>query len=494
MRKLARALGFLLVAGLPAFGAAAAPRRCDVLIQGAVVVTSDAAGHVYSSGAVAVEGNRIVAVGPEAEVAGRFESPRRIRAQGKILMPGLVNAHGHAAMTIFRGLGPDRALQDWLTNVIFPAEARNVSPELVHDGTLLACLEMLEGGTTTFADMYYFESDAARAVHEAGMRAVLGETFIDAPAPDHKDLAETLRSAEEFIKKWKPDPLIVPSVAPHAPYTCSWTTLEAARRLALKYGVPLQIHVAETRKESDDALAKWGRTPVRYLKEIGFFAALPYCPDLIIRPDADANMVLGVDCSQTRETRQPVATVIAHGVHVPAEDRAILKELGIAVAHNPESNMKLSSGAAPVAEYEKEGIVWSLGTDGAASNDDLSMFEAMDYAAKLAKLSTGDPSALPARAVVRAATIGGARALGLDKKTGSLEEGKEADMILVDASSAHAVPGEDVYATIVYSLKSSDVTDVWVAGRQLVKDRRPTALDEASIKARAIGWRKKIKP
>ncbi len=468
------------------------PRKCDLLIRGATVVTMDGAGHVYSPGALAIAGDAILAAGPEKEIVARFSGRKTVDAAGKFALPGLVNTHGHAAMTLLRGLGPDLGLQDWLTKVIFPAEARNLSVEFVRDGTRLACLEMIEGGTTTFADMYYFESEAAEAVHEAGMRGVMGETFIDFPTADHKDLAEILKYTEEFIGKWKSDPLIVPSVAPHAATTCSWNTLDAARRLALKYGVPIQIHVAETRREVDDALAKWGRTPVQYLKEIGFFGALPSCADLIIRPDANMNMTIGVDCSQTPGTRQPVPTIAAHGVFLDAEDRATLRSLGIAVAHNPESNMKLASGAAPVAKFEKEGLLWSLGTDGAASNDDLSMFEAMDFAAKLAKLTSGDPAAVPARAAVRAATISGARALGLEKSIGSLEEGKKADLILVDASAAHAIPGDDPYATIVYSLKASDVTDVWVAGRQLLRDRRPTTLDDAAIRSKARLWRARI--
>lgn len=485
---------FLVLAWLTAGGAfGASPRRCDLLIRGGIVVTVDEADHVYSPGALAVDQGRIVAVGPEEAVAALFAGRQEVNAAGRLVLPGLVNTHGHAAMTLFRGLGADRGLQDCLTKVILPAEARNVSAELVRDGTRLACLEMIEGGTTTFADMYYFESAAAEAVHESGMRAVLGETFIDAAAPDHRDLPETLRYAEAFLRRWKADPLIVPSVAPHAPYTCSWTTLEAARRLAIQYHVPLQIHVSETKKEVDEAIAKWGRSPVQYLKEIGFFGELPFCMDLLIRPDANPSMITGIDCSETKQAGQPVPTIAAHAVHTFPEDRAVFRELGIAVAHNPESNMKLASGAAPVANYEKEGVLWSLGTDGAASNDDLSMFEAMDFAAKLAKLSTGDPAVLPARAVVRAATRNGARALGLASRIGSLEAGKDADVILVDAGAAHAVPGDDPYAMIVFSLKASDVTDVWVAGHALLRNRKPLTLDPAIILARARNWRRNIR-
>jgi 5-methylthioadenosine/S-adenosylhomocysteine deaminase len=292
------------------------------------------------------------------------------------------------------------------------------------------------------------------------MRAIMGETFIDFPVPDHRDLAETIARTREFLERWKGDPLIRPAVAPHAPDTCSKETLLAARKLAAEFHVPIEIHVSETRHEVVASLERWGRSPVAYLQGIGFFGISP--------------------------------TILAHVVWLEEGDVAILASPGIGVSHNPESNMKLASGIAPVARYEKENVAWSLGTDGPASNDDLSMFEAMDFAAKLSKVSTDDPTALPARAVVRAATIGGARVLGLDARIGSLETGKEADLILVDATAPHAVPGTDPEAMIVYSLKASDVTDVWVAGRRLLDRRRPLTLEGAAIVARARGWRRKI--
>ena len=459
----AAALIGLVTATSASPGASPAPyplRRCDVLVRGGIVVTVDGEHRIFSPGAVAIAAGRIAAVGPERDVAGAFTARETVDASGKIVMPGLVNTHGHAAMTLLRGIGGDLALQDWLTEVIFPAEAKNVSPEFVRDGVRLACLEMIEGGTTTFADMYYFESDAAAVVHEVGMRAVLGETFIDFPVPDHKDLDETLRYTEAFIRRWKGDPLVVPAVAPHAPYTCSKETLLAARHLADAENVPLEIHVAETRKELDDARRTWGKTPLEYLDGIGFLGHVP--------------------------------TVLAHVVWPGDGGAALIRKAGAAVSHNPESNMKLASGAAPIAEYEKQGVVWSLGTDGAASNDDLSMFESMDFAGKLARLSASDPTALPARAIVEAATMGGARALGLDRKIGSLETGKEADLIAVDGRSAHAVPGDDPEAMIVYSLKASDVTDVWVAGRRLLAARTPRTIDPKAATARARAWRARI--
>ena len=444
----------------PAPAPSSAPRRCDVLVRGGIVLTEDAGHQIFSPGAVAIADGRIAAVGPERDVAASFSPAETVDASGEIVMPGLVNTHGHAAMTLLRGLGGDLALQEWLTKVIFPAEAKNVSPGFVRDGVRLACLEMIEGGTTTFTDMYYFESDAAEVVHEVGMRAVLGETFIDFPVPDHKDLEETLRYAEAFIRRWKGDPLVTPAVAPHAPYTCSKETLLAARRLADAENVPILIHVAETRREVEDARRKWGKTPLEYLQSIGFLGHVP--------------------------------TVLAHAVWPGDGGGAIIRRAGASVSDNPESNMKLASGAAPVADYAREGVLWSLGTDGAASNDDLSMFESMDFAGKLARLTASDPTALPARVIVEAATIGGARALGLGGRVGSLEPGKEADLIAVDTGAAHAVPGDDPEAMIVYSLKASDVTDVWVAGRRLLARRVPRTIDPKAASERAREWRVRI--
>jgi 5-methylthioadenosine/S-adenosylhomocysteine deaminase len=447
----------LLVAAVSAFGS---PRSCDTVIRGGTVVTVDGGDHVYSPGIVVIDRGQIDQIGPDGGSAAPCAARETVDAAGRIVMPGLVNTHTHAAMSLLRGLGADMSLQEWLTKKIFPAEARNVTAAFVRDGTLLACLEMIQGGTTAFADMYYFESEAAQAVHEAGMRGVLGETFIDFPVPDHKDLSQTLRMTESFVRRWKNDPLVVPAVAPHAPYTCSRETLSAARELASRLGAPLLIHVSETRQEVEQAKQKWGKSPIQYLDSLGFFGGPP--------------------------------VVAAHVVWPEGEDLATLKSRGVAVAHNPESNMKLASGIAPVAEFEKRGIVWSLGTDGAASNDDLSMFEAMDMASKLAKVSTGDPTVLPARVVVRAATLGGARALGLDAKIGSLEVGKEADVILVDATTSHAEPGDDPFAMIVSSLKAADVTDVWVAGKRLLKHGIPMTLDPSGIRQKALEWRARI--
>jgi len=446
-----------------------APREAiDFLLSGGTVVTVDEKFSVFSPGAVAVKDGKIVAVGPAADVIARYGALSRYDATGKIVMPGLVNTHTHAAMTLLRGLADDLPLDRWLIENIFPAEGKNVSPGFVYDGTLLAALEMIEGGTTAFADMYYFESDVARAVDKAGLRAVLGETFIDFPVPDHKDLAETLAFMANFAKKWKGHPRITPAAAPHSAYTCSKETLLAARDIAQKEGLPLLLHVAESPKELSDSREKKGKSPVAYLASIGFFD-LP-----------------------SSGTRLPI--VGAHAIWMDAADRALVKQYGVALSHNPESNMKLASGIADVATWEKEGLLWGLGTDGpAGSNNDLSMFEAMDFAGKLAKVSTGDPTALPAREIVAAATREGARALGFGEKTGSLEPGKRADIVAVETRTAHEEPFEDVYSTLVYSSKASDVTDVWVDGKRLLANRRCRTLDEKAVLDAAVRWRKKVR-
>jgi 5-methylthioadenosine/S-adenosylhomocysteine deaminase len=463
-----RSAGLLLIV-LTAVAATPARREpVDLLITGGIVVTVDEKFTVFSPGAVAIRKGAIVAVGPAADIGAKYAARERFDASGKIVLPGLVNTHTHAAMTLLRGIADDLPLDRWLTENIFPAEKKNVSPEFVYDGTLLAALEMIEGGTTSFADMYYFMSDVARAVDKAGLRAVLGETFIDFPVPDHKDLPETLAFMDAFAKKWKGHPRIVPAPAPHAIYTTGKETLIAARDFAHREKLPLLIHVAESPKELAEAREKWGKTPVAYLASIGFFD-----------PPAGGS-------------RLPI--VGAHAIWMDAADRALLKQYGVAVSHNPESNMKLASGIADVTAWEREGLLWGLGTDGpAGSNNDLSMFEAMDFAGKLAKVSSNDPTVLPARELVAAATREGARALGLGEKAGSLEAGKRADVIALDAQTAHEQPFDDVYSTLVYSAKTADVTDVWVDGKRLLANRRCTTLDRRAVLDAARKWRAKIR-
>jgi 5-methylthioadenosine/S-adenosylhomocysteine deaminase len=417
------------------------------------VVTMDAGRRVIENGAVAIRGERIVAVGTRAEIDRRFQTRQRLDRPESLIAPGLVNTHAHAAMSLFRGIADDLRLQEWLEKYIFPAEARNVSPEFVRWGTRLACLEMLLSGTTTYADMYYFEDVVAEATKEAGLRGVLGETIIGFPAPDAKTPAEALRFTERYIERFRNDPLIVPAVAPHALYTNSEETLRACRRLANRYGVPLLTHVSETRRERDDTLAKWNKTPVAVLDSFGVFDG---------------------------------RTVAAHAVWVNDADLAILKARGVGVAHCPSSNMKLASGVAPVVKMLALGLAVGLGTDGpAGSNNDFNLMEEMDLAAKLQKVTSGDPQALPASQAVEMATILGARVLGLEKEIGSIESGKRADLITLRLDRPNAVPLYGVYSQMVYALKGCDVRDAMVNGRVLLRDRQALTMNAAEILAKA---------
>ena len=425
------------------------------------VVTVDAGRRVIADGAVAIRGERIVAVGTRAEIDRRFQARQRLDRPESLIAPGLINTHAHAAMSLFRGIADDLRLQEWLEKYIFPAEARNVSPEFVRAGTRLACLEMLLSGTTTYTDMYYFEDVVAEATREAGLRGVLGETIIGFPAPDAKTPAAALAFTERYIQRFRNDSLIVPAVAPHALYTNSEETLRASRALANRYGVPLVIHVSETRRERDDALAKWNKTPVGVLDSWGVFNG---------------------------------PTVAAHAVWVDDADLEILRARGVGIAHCPSSNMKLASGVAPVVKMLALGMAVGLGTDGpAGSNNDFNMMEEMDLAAKLQKVTTGDPQVLPALQAIEMATIRGARVLGLDKEIGSLETGKRADLITVRLDQPNAVPLYGVASQMVYALKGGDVRDAMVNGRLLLRDRRPLSLNAVEIMAKAEEFAAKVR-
>ena len=399
--------------------------RADAIVTGGTVVTMDGPRTVYDDGAVVVTGDTIVAVGPRAELEGKYESRQTIDAKNKLVLPGFINGHTHVPMTLFRGLHDDVTLNDWLYKYIFPAEAKNVNEDFVRWGTRLAAAEQIHSGVTTFADMYYFEDAVAEETKAAGMRGVLGETFIDFPAPDNKSNAAMLAYTEKFLQKWQGDPLIHAAPAPHSIYTCSRKTLQDAAALARKYHAPILIHLSEMKKEWDDSLKNNGASPVQYLDEIG---------------------VLGPD------------VVGAHCIFVDEVDRKILAQRNVGCVHNPSSNMMIASGVSPVPEMRAAGIAVGLGTDGpAGSNNDLDLMEEIDLAAKLAKITKMSPLALNARAVVEMATIDGARALHMEKEIGSLEKGKKADLILISLDEANAVPMYDVYAQIAYSLKASDV-------------------------------------
>jgi len=433
----------------------------DLIVSGGVVVTMNSARAIVEDGSVAVRGDSIVAVGPRTQIDAKYRASQVIDAQEHLVLPGFINGHTHVPMTLFRGLHDDVTLNDWLYKYIFPAEAKNVNEEFVRWGTRLAAAEQIRSGVTTFADMYYFEDAIAEETKAAGMRGVLGETFIDFPAPDNKSEAEMLAYTEKFLKRWQGDPLIHAAPAPHSIYTCSKKTLQDSAALARKYHAPILIHVAEMKKEWDDSQKSNGMSPVAYLEKVG---------------------VLGPD------------VVAAHCIFVDEADRKLLAERGVGCVHNPSSNMMIASGVSPVPEMLSAGVAVGLGTDGpAGSNNDLDLMEEIDLAAKLAKISKMNPLALNAENVVEMATIDGARALHLEKEIGSLEAGKKADLVLINLNEPNGVPMYDVYAQIAYSSKGSDVDTVVIGGRVVMRDRRLLTIDEPKVLEKAREYGKSVK-
>jgi 5-methylthioadenosine/S-adenosylhomocysteine deaminase len=416
-------------------------------------------GQVIRDGAVAIDGRDIVAVDAVGEIRRQFRGAETIDAAGAVIMPGLINTHTHAPMVLYRGLADDLALMEWLTKYMFPAEAKTVSPEFVRAGTRLAALEMIQSGTTTYADMYYFEEEIARETRAAGLRGVLGETVIGFPVADAKTPAAALARAEAYIRQFKGDELITPAVAPHAIYTNDEATLKAARELSRRYAVPTLIHLAETRDEVKTAQEKFNASPVAYLDRLGFLGQ---------------------------------GVLAAHGIWVSEAEAGVLRDRGVGVSHNPESNMKLASGIAPVPAYLKAGVALGLGTDGAASNNDLDMFEAMRVASLLHKVHTGDPQVVSARVALEMATMGGARALGMASQIGSIEPGKRADVIVVSMSAARQTPMYDPVSHLVYTTHGDDVRTTVVNGRVLMRDRKVRTLNEGTVLADARAWAQKV--
>jgi 5-methylthioadenosine/S-adenosylhomocysteine deaminase len=453
-RTCACLLAVVLVFAQPARQAVA------LVITGGVLVTMDAGGRVLSPGALAIDGRDIVAVDAPDAIAARFSGRESIDATGQVVMPGLINTHTHAPMVLYRGLGDDLALMDWLQKYIFPAEAKTVTPEFVRAGTRLAALEMIQSGTTTYADMYYFEEEIAKVTKEAGLRGVLGQTIIQFPVADAKTPAEGLARADAFLSQFAGDDLIVPAIAPHSMYTLDTATLKAARALADRRHAPVLIHLAETADEIKTSRQQHKATPVQYLESIGFWGP---------------------------------RTLAAHGVWLTPSDMAILARRHVSVSHNPESNMKLASGTARVVALGRAGVVVGLGTDGAASNNDLDMFEAMRQAAFLAKLQTSDPRAVPARTALAMATIDGARALGMDRALGSLEAGKRADVITVSMTASRQTPMYDPLSHLVYTTRGDDVRTTIVNGRVLMRDRHVVTLNETAVLSEARAQAEKVR-
>jgi 5-methylthioadenosine/S-adenosylhomocysteine deaminase len=434
---------------------------CDVLLTNAHVVTMDDEFTVHASGSIAVGAGEILGIGT---IESEYEPRETIDCRGRVVLPGLVNAHTHAPMTLLRGLADDLRLDVWLMGYMMPVEREFVRPEFVALGTKLACAEMIRSGTTCFADMYYFEESVAEAAAAAGLRALCAQTVLKFPSPDAASFEDALARAREFITRWTGHALIVPAVAPHAPYTCTTDILRSCAELACEFDVPLHTHLAETALEVDQSRRDHGMPVIPWVKKQRLFDA---------------------------------RVLAAHCVHVDEGEIRTLKEAGAGVAHNPTSNLKLGSGVAPVGKMLEVGVAVGIGTDGTASNNDLDMFEEMRLAALLAKGVSGDPTALPARQALAMATRIGARAAHLGALTGSLEAGKRADLIVVDLDQSHNVPRfsrdpNSIYAQLVYASKASDVVDAMCNGQWLMRERRLLTIDEDELRAAAADMARRV--
>ncbi|MGB2717445.1 MAG: amidohydrolase family protein [Vicinamibacterales bacterium] len=434
---------------------------CDILLTNAHVLTMDDAFTAYAPGSIAIKGSKILSVG---NIESAYEPLETVDCRGRVVLPGLVNAHTHAPMTLLRGLADDLRLDVWLMGYMMPVEREFVRPDFVALGTQLACAEMIRSGTTCFADMYYFEESVAEATAAAGLRALCAQTVLKFPSPDAASFEDALDRARDFIARWRGHELILPAVAPHAPYTCTTDILRSCADLACEFDVPLHTHLSETSFEVEQSRREHGMPPVPWVKKQRLFDA---------------------------------RVLAAHCVHVDEGEIRTLKDAGAGIAHNPTSNLKLGSGVAPIVKMLELGATVGIGTDGTASNNDLDMFEEMRLAALLAKGVSGDPTALPARQALLMATRLGARALHCDAITGSLEAGKRADLIVVDLNQPHNVPrfGRDpnsIYAQLVYASKASDVVDVMCNGRWLLRDRDLLTLDEEQLRSAAADIARRV--
>lgn len=420
----------------------------DVLIVNGRILTLDDHDRIIPDGFVAIKGTQIIGLGEKEVYPARYRGGKVIDARGGIVMPGLINGHTHAAMTCFRGIADDMELLDWLHNYIFPAEAKNVDPELAYWGSLLACAEMIKSGTTTFCDMYIFEEETARAAKAAGMRCLIGEVLFDFPSPNAKSPREALIYTRRLIEKWAGDPLINIAVEPHALYTCSEALLREAKALADEYKIPLATHLLESKGEIQLLNDKLGMKASYYLRDLK-----------LLDP----------------------SFIAYHGVYLDDEDQAIFADCGCKVVHNPASNMKLASGIAPVTEMIRCGIPVGLGTDGCASNNNLDMFQEMNTAAKLGKLALLDPTVMSAGTVLRMATGRGAEVLGMSDRIGSLQTGMQADLIVIDTDKPHLTPMYHEYSHLVYAAGGADVDTVIIDGRVVMEKRKLMTIDEETV-------------
>lgn len=434
--------------------------RVDLIVTADYILTMNQDLAVIERGAIAIKDQKVVAVDAAARITQQYTSPRIISGEGKVAFPGFINTHTHAAMVYFRGLSDDLPLKVWLEQHIWPAEAKWLSPQFVSDAVELACLEMLKAGITAYADMYFFGDAVARSTRKIGIRAVVGSGVVDFPSATGNNADDYLTNAERFIMNWKGDDLIVPSIADHSAYACSPETLKKSKALADRLEVMLQIHVSEAGWEVNEIFSRYGRRPVAHLESLGLL---------------DERLIA------------------AHCIWLEPDEIAMLAKSKTNVSHCIKSNLKLASGIAPVVKMLQAGVNVSFGTDGAASNNDLSILSEMSTAARVHKAMSGDPTALSARQVMLMATRNGAEALGLGSLCGSLEEGKAADIVIADLRKPHLMPLYDIYSHIVYAMNAADIDTVLVGGKVVLEQRSPSTADEGEIIAKAVAWSKKIK-
>jgi len=423
-------------------------REVDIVISGGTILTLDNDNSQIDNGLIAINGDEIVDMGKNEDLKDTFRGKKKIDATDCLVMPGLINAHTHAAMTCFRGIADDMELMHWLNNYIFPAEAKNVDLELAYWGSKLACAEMIRSGTTTFCDMYIFEDETAKAAKESGMRCLIGEVLFDFPSPNVKSPEEGLAYTRMLIEKWDSDPLVNIVVEPHALYTCSPSLLKDAKDLADRYNVPIATHLLENKGEGKRLKGKLGKRATKFLHEMGYLNERFFA---------------------------------FHCVTMDDEDIKVFADNGCKVVHNPESNMKLASGVAPISSMLDHGVTVGLGTDGCASNNNLDMFQEMDTAAKLEKVERLDPTVMPAPTVTRMATCDGARVLGMENLVGSLKVGMKGDIIIIDLNRPHLTPMYNAYSHLVYAAKGDDVKTVLINGKVVMEDWKVLTIDENEV-------------
>ncbi len=459
-RSLTAALGLLMLAGCGQQPASTGI-PIDLIVAGDLVLTMDEQNSVLAGGAVAVDDGRIVAIGPLDEITGEYAAAEILPGAERVVMPGLINGHTHAAMSLLRGIADDLALEEWLMSYIFPTEVRFVDAEFVRIGTELACWEMIRGGTTTFVDMYYFPDAVAEAVESCGLRALIAPTVIDQKSPDAENGQDGIDKAVAFVKRWQArSNRVIPIISAHSVYTVPPDVLVKTREAALDLGIPISIHISETQAELATSRQRYQNTPVNHLENLDFFSG---------------------------------PTIGAHLVWPSEAEIGVLAQRQVGAVHNPTSNMKISSGVAPILDLLEQRVPLGLGTDGPASNNDLDMWEEMRLASFLQKVTTLDPEALPALTVLRMATAGGARAIGLGDEIGSLTVGRRADLIQVALEDVHFVPTYDVVSHLVYVADEQDVTSVVVDGQVVMREQVILTLDEARVKREASAMAAQIR-